>query len=75
MKIHRLGLDTENGDLPQAIIKAGNWFGAKLLNPDTYCLAGCTVSPGFDFNDFEMAVRSELIKKYPDHSEIINLLT
>ena len=75
MKIHRLGLDTESGDLPQAVIKAGNWFGAKLLNPETYCLAGCTVSPGFDFNDFEMADRSELIKRYPDHFEIINLLT
>ena len=75
MKIHRLGLDTKYGDLPQAVIKAGNWFGAKLLKPDTYCLAGCTVSPGFDFNDFEMADRNELIKQHPGHSEIINLLT
>ncbi|MBS1517034.1 MAG: cupin domain-containing protein [Bacteroidetes bacterium] len=75
LKIHRLGTDIEKGDLPQTVIRASNWFGAKPENTDTFCLAGCTVSPGFHFEDFEMADRNYLLKNYPEHSGIINILT
>ncbi|HAY33239.1 MAG TPA: cupin domain-containing protein [Ignavibacteria bacterium] len=75
LKVNRLGLNADEGDLPQVVITAGNWFGAVLLNKDSYCLAGCTVSPGFHFEDFQLADREELLKTYPEHSDIINLLT
>ena len=56
-------------------MKAGEWFGAELINPDTYCLAGCTVSPGFHFDDFEIGDRDELLKMFPQHSKVIEQLT
>ncbi|MGA7829069.1 MAG: cupin domain-containing protein, partial [Geobacteraceae bacterium] len=54
---HRLG--GVGGDLVcfQVVVKAGSWFGATLEKPETFALVGCTVSPGFDFRDFEMADR------------------
>ena len=72
---NKLGLETEEGELPQVLIKAGDWFGAKVAQPGSYCLAGCTVSPGFHFDDFELASRSELIKLFPKHKKIIEELT
>lgn len=54
---------------PQAVIKAGCWFAASTQG--TYSLLGCTVAPGFDFGDFEMAKRDELLSLYPTHSRVI----
>jgi len=71
---HRLGSNAEKGEMFQVIIKAGNWFGAKLENGGEYALTGCTVAPGFDFEDFELAERSMLIAQYPQHEEIIRSL-
>jgi predicted cupin superfamily sugar epimerase len=59
----------------QAVVPAGCWFGSSLRQPATYALAGCTVAPGFDFADFEMAKREELIAQYPQHGAIIEHLT
>jgi predicted cupin superfamily sugar epimerase len=53
---HKLGNDPGNGESFQTMISAGNWFGSRLANANGYALAGCTVSPGFDFEDFELAV-------------------
>ena len=72
---NKLGLDLSKGELPQVLIKAGHWFGAKLANADSYCLAGCTVSPGFHFDDFEIGSRANLQKLFPQHSKIIEELT
>lgn len=72
---HHLGRNTENSESLQVVIHAGHWFGAKVSEQDSYFLAGCTVSPGFDFRDFEMGKRSELLKAYPQHAEIICQLT
>ncbi|MCX6111781.1 MAG: cupin domain-containing protein [Proteobacteria bacterium] len=70
---HRLGADINSGQLFQYIVKAGNWFGAY---PELeYSLVGCTVSPGFDFRDFKIADRSELLKLHPKHEDIIKKLT
>ena len=66
---HILGLDTDVGTLPQITIPAGSWFAARPLG--SYTLAGCTVSPGFDFNDFEMASKKELTSKFPQHKVLI----
>ncbi len=42
---------------------------------DSFTLAGCTVAPGFDFHDFEMAKRETLLKTFPAHRDIIEKLT
>lgn len=72
---NKLGLNCDEGESPQVLIKAGDWFGARLNKPGTYCLAGCTVSPGFHFEDFEMGNREKLLESFPEHAEIIKLLT
>ena len=65
--IHRLGNDPEQGETFQCIIKAGNWFAAKVADGGDFTLAGCTVSPGFDFRDFELADGTMLAAEYPQH--------
>lgn len=61
--------------LPQAIVPAGVWFGSRLVNPDGFALVGCTVSPGFDFGDFEMGDRGQLQSDFPVHTKWIEGLT
>lgn len=73
-KVH-VGKNLEMGQKPQQIVSAGHWFGVTVDDPDSYTLCGCTVSPGFDFDDFEMAGRNTLLKKFPDHENIIRRLT
>lgn len=75
LSIHRLGKDIEKGDLPQVIIPAGYWFGAKPEEKDSYVLAGCNVTPGFDFNDFEMAQQKQLLEEFPMHAAWIKAMT
>jgi len=72
---HLLGNDPENGQSFQCLVKAGHWFGARLQAGGAYALAGCTVSPGFDFADFELAQRAALVQQYPHHEELITSLT
>ena len=71
----KLGSDPGNSEFPQAAINRGVWFGAKVDRRDSYALLGCTVAPGFEFNDFELASRDLLIKEYPEHRKIIEDLT
>lgn len=66
-----LGSDAENGEMPALLIKAGNWFCAEVAESESYTLAGCTVSPGFDFEDFELAVADKLALQFPEHEEFI----
>lgn len=71
----RLGLDLDNHEQPQFTVPKNIWFASEVEDPNTYCLAGCTVSPGFDFADFELAERNSLMEAYPDHKEVIHRLT
>ena len=75
MTIKKLGINPEKGETPQIAIPAKCWFGAKLETPDSFTLAGCTVAPGFDFQDFELAERNKLLKEFPGQEEIILKLT
>jgi hypothetical protein len=70
-----LGSNAAAGEHFQAVVSAGCWFGSALHGSDTFALVGCTVAPGFDFADFEMAKRDELVARYPQHREIIERLT
>ncbi len=69
-----LGLDIEKGESPQVVIHAGDFFAAEPAADTAFCLAGCTVAPGFDFADFYMPDKQELLELFPGHSEIINRL-
>jgi len=71
----KLGRDFEKGEVFQAVVPANCWFGSYLPENSDYALVGCTVSPGFDFEDFEIADRADLLKLYPDYSDIILKLT
>ena len=75
LKIHRLGANINEGDSLQVMIPANCWFGAMVEKPGSYALCGCTVAPGFDFQDFEMARQDFLLANYPDQSEIIKQLS
>lgn len=66
-----LGLDLAAGQRPQLVIEAGTWFGAELVDDSSHCLIGCSVAPGFDFADFELAEGPELAVRYPDAATII----
>ncbi|QDV32837.1 cupin domain-containing protein [Tautonia plasticadhaerens] len=74
-RAHRVGLDLDAGQRPQAVVPAGCWFGATVDGPGEYALVGCTVAPGFDFADFELADRDELTRRYPEHAGVIARLT
>jgi uncharacterized protein len=72
----RVGNQAGTEALPQAVVPAGAWFGAEIDDSDdAWALVGCTVAPGFDFNDFEMAERKDLVQKFPDYVGVIELLT
>lgn len=75
LKEHLLGNDPDKGQSFHCVIGAGNWFGSRVAAESDYSLVGCTVSPGFDFNDFELAERQELSAIYPQHKELIRALT
>lgn len=72
-----LGSNAEHSEMFQAVVPAGCWFGSALRDTrkDSYALVGCTVAPGFDFADFEMAKRGQLITQYPQHRSTIAGLT
>ena len=59
----------------QAIVPAGCWYGAAVDDPASYALVGGTVAPGFDFADFELAERADLLARFPQHREAIVRLT
>ncbi len=61
----RLGRDVAAGERPQIVIPAGSWFAAELASGAGHCWFGCTVAPGFDFADFELAEGPELAARYP----------
>jgi predicted cupin superfamily sugar epimerase len=71
----RLGKQVSQGELPQAVVAAGDFFGAQVGEPNSYALVGCTVAPGFDFADLEMPDRDELLRRYPQHRRVIERLT
>lgn len=70
-----LGRDVLRGQKVQHVVMAGHWFGAYPNDGGTFSFVGCTVAPGFDFADFEMAKREDLLKVFPHAREVIERLT
>lgn len=71
----RLGVNLAQGEQPQRIVPAGHWFASRPAAGVPYALVGCTVAPGFDFSDFEMASRDDLLRLFPSQAELIGELT
>jgi len=63
-----LGIDESGEGVFQVLVPAGVWMSTVLSDPEGYALMGCTVMPGFDFKDFELAKPGELEASYPEHS-------
>ena len=61
------------GHTPQAVIPAGQWQAARPTQGWSLC--GCTVAPGFHFDDFEMPSRAALVARFPAHASIVEALT
>lgn len=59
----------------QTLLPRGDWFAARPATGAEFALIGCTVAPGFDFADFELAERNALSAQFPAHREIIHQLT
>ncbi|AQQ70783.1 hypothetical protein SMSP2_01144 [Limihaloglobus sulfuriphilus] len=70
-----IGTDINTGQQPQVLVPAGSWQGCRLAEGGKFALMGCTVAPGFEFEDFQMADREQLIRKYPDFKKDILQLT
>ena len=70
-----LGSDPEAGEVLQGVVRAGCWFASHVAAWDSFAVVGCTVAPGFDFADFEMGKREDLVERYPQHRELIARFT
>jgi predicted cupin superfamily sugar epimerase len=70
-----LGPEIENDQAFQHTVPGGSWFGVSVDKTDSYFLAGCTVAPGFDFDDFEMGDSYKLKQAFPEHAAIIDQLS
>jgi hypothetical protein len=70
-QVARVGLDLAAGERPQLVIPAGTWFAIELAASAPHALFGCTVAPGFDFADFDLAEGPELAARYPGAAERI----
>jgi predicted cupin superfamily sugar epimerase len=76
LESHYLGnLLTDFTLKPQCIIPSNTWFAAEVLSAESFVLIGCTVSPGFEFADFEVGQRNDLLKHFPQYEELILKLT
>lgn len=74
LEIVKLGADISKRETFQYVVPAECWFASRPAKESSFCFVGCTVSPGFDFADFELAKANELIKIYPAHEEVIRSL-
>jgi len=70
-----LGRNIEAGESFQVVVPAGYYFAAEVNDKESFGLVGCTVAPGFDFEDFELPDRSELSQNFPQHLMIIESFT
>lgn len=70
-----LGQDLRAGQQLVHIVKKDTWFGAYLDDSADFALVGCTVAPGFEFADFEMATRADLLRDFPEARDAVMRLT
>ena len=70
-----IGTDLAAGERPQVVVERGVWQGSRLAGGGSWALLGCSVSPGFEFEDYEEGSRAELVAEWPEWKEMIVGLT
>ena len=72
-----LGKDLAAGQRPQTVVPRNVWQGSRMVigAAEEWALMGCTVSPAFDYADYEAGVRAALVEGYPVAAEMILALT
>jgi predicted cupin superfamily sugar epimerase len=70
-----LGKEIAAGQVLQHVVPRGVWQGSRLLQAEGWALLGCTVSPGFEFEDYEDVTCAELVARWPGEEERIRMLT
>ena len=63
------------GDTPQVTVPHGTWFAAEPEPGASFALVGCFVSPGFEFEDFELGIRERLLGEFPGARELVMRFT
>ena len=74
LEIIKLGNGFSRGELFQYVVPANCWFASRPAAGSSFSFVGCTVSPGFEFADFELADAAEMQRIYPEHTGIIEEL-
>jgi uncharacterized protein len=70
-----IGADLLSGQRPQVVVPRGVWQGTRLVPGGRFALLGCTVSPGFESEDYEHGRRAALQAAYPALATQIGQLT
>ena len=70
-----LGRDPARGETLQAMVPNGSWFGAEPAEGTAFALVGCTCAPGFEYGDFEIGAREDLLARFPAQRALIERLT
>ncbi|HKR27801.1 MAG TPA: cupin domain-containing protein, partial [Acidobacteriaceae bacterium] len=70
-----IGSNVAAGESPQVVVPQGVWQGSRLVPGGQLALLGCTVSPGFEYEDYDSGRQEELIAGWPDWRELITALT
>lgn len=70
----QLGSNVAAGETFQYVVPANCWFASEPAEGTSFAFTGCTVAPGFDFRDFELASAASLVALYPAHEAIIRRL-
>jgi predicted cupin superfamily sugar epimerase len=71
----RIGNNLKEGETFQYTVKSNTWFASRVFQNGQFSFVGCTVCPGFDFADFELADQKLLMEQFPQHAMIIKELT
>ena len=64
-----LGIGLQEGERPQILVPGGTWQAAETTG--AWSLVGTTMSPGFDWDRFEIAKRERLLRNWPEQQELI----
>jgi predicted cupin superfamily sugar epimerase len=75
MRTHRVGPRPEDGDQLALVVPAATWFASELAPGGRFALVTCVVTPGFEYEDFEIAERRQLMAQYPASRDWIERLT
>lgn len=74
-KCKGLGSNPDSEQAFQVVVNAGDYFAASVDAKEGFSLVGCSVAPGFEFDDFDMPTREELVKQFPQHEDLIDKYT